>query len=131
MIRFCDKELLCVRNDELDRSALFSYFLNGCRDQILCVVDTNGMYEGKITYTSLLNSVNETGCIETDKVVLDEYVWENARDFFINYKKFGDEIVVLPVVDKGGNLLCFAYEDADANREIRQLHELAECLFEG
>lgn len=127
MIRFCDKELLCVRNDELDRSALFSYFLNGCRDQILCVVDTNGMYEGKITYTSLLNSVNETGCIETDKVVLDEYVWENARDFFINYKKFGDEIVVLPVVDKGGNLLCFAYEDADANREIRQLHELAEC----
>lgn len=31
---------------------------------------------------------------------------------------------MIPVVDKERNLLCFAYQDEEANRELRMLDEL-------
>lgn len=42
MIRFCDREVNSVMQDGLTRSWLFSYFLNGKRDDTLCVTDKNG-----------------------------------------------------------------------------------------
>lgn len=125
MIRFCDREVDCVKKEELSRVELFSYFLCGNRDSMLCVVDENGRYKGIITYASLLKSDDVEGSIQTYKVVLNKDIWENGKNFFNNYEKFSDEIVLLPVV-KEENLLCFAYQDEEANREIRQLKELEE-----
>ncbi len=126
MIRFCDREVDCVKIGELSRGELFSYFLSGNRDDILCVIDENERYKGVITYTSLLKCDDVEGSIQTNKVVLNKDIWANGRKFFNNYEKFSDEVVLLPVV-KEENLLCFAYQDEDANREIRQLKELEEC----
>lgn len=127
MIRFCDKEVYCVRADGLSRSELFDYFLGGHREDVLCVTDDSGKYIGSITYTSLLQSDDIAGSIRTEKAVLNEHFWENGKKYFANYEKLGDEIVLLPVTDRDGQLLCFAYQDEDANREIRQLRELNEC----
>lgn len=129
MIRFCDKEVKCIikEDEEVTRSWLFAYFLNGNRDNILCVIDLNGRYRGYITYTSLLQTSNVEDSIQTNKVIMDENIWENGRKFFIHYQKFGDEIVCLPVIDRDEKLICFAYQDEEANREIRELRELMEC----
>lgn len=124
MIRFCDMEVNCVTLDGLTRGSLFSYFLQGNREALLCLIDESGKYLGNITYTSLLHSEDLEGSIRADKVILDKNIWENGRKFFCSYEKQADEIVLLPVVNKAGQLVCFAYEDEDANREIRQLREL-------
>ena len=127
MIRFCDKEVFCVKADQLDRGELFCYFLNGHREDMLCVIDDDGKYKGNITYVSLLNSNSLLESIQTAKVIMDESIWIRGRKYFAEYEKLGDELVMLPVVDENNQLLCFAYQDEDANREIRQLRELSEC----
>ena len=55
---------------------------------------------------------------------MDKDIWKNAR----TYIKKHDGITggLLPVLDKEYHLICFAYEDRDANREIRMLRELSD-----
>jgi len=127
MIRFCDREVNCVIEEGLTRGELFSYFFNNSRDDLLCVIDEKGRFIGCITYTSLLNSNNVKDSIWTEKLVLNEFIWENGRKLFCSYKKQSNEVVLIPVVNGDGQLLCFAYQDEDANREIRQLRELTIC----
>ncbi len=129
MIRFCDREVNCVTLKELSRSILFSYFLNGSREDILCVINENGQYDGMITYNSLLNCSNIQTSILKEKLVLDNYIWENGRKLFLNNKEYNDENALVPVVNREGYLLCFAFQDKDANREIRQLRELNKCSY--
>ena len=43
------------------------------------------------------------------------------------YKTVFGEAVQLPVLSREGQLLCFAYQDEEANRELRMLRELEEC----
>lgn len=88
---------------------------------MLCVIDDDGKYKGSITYVSLLNSDSLLESIQTAKVIMDESIWIRGRKYFAEYEKLGDELVMLPVVDENNQLLCFAYQDEDANREIRQL----------
>lgn len=127
MIRFCDREVNCVILDGLTRGWLFSYFLHENRDDLLCVTDENGRCLGSITYASLLESNDVEESIRTEKLVLDRQIWENGRKLFYRYRQQADEIILIPVVNQDGQLICFAYQDEDANREIRQLRELAEC----
>lgn len=47
------------------------------------------------------------------------------KDFFC-HKSHRNKHPLLPVVDREGNLVSFAYEDDDANRELRQIRELRE-----
>ncbi len=66
----------------------------------------------------------------TESTILDNYVvmnkamWKNARYIFSHHKFIAHEHVLLPVLDHAGQLICYAYEDADADREIRMLREL-------
>lgn len=39
MIRFCDKEICCVTEEQLDRQQLLEYFINGHRSELVCVLD--------------------------------------------------------------------------------------------
>ncbi len=61
---------------------MLSYFLAGHLDEIGSVYDNFGTYMGIITYYSLLYSISIDTAICKDYVVLDEGIWENARDFF-------------------------------------------------
>ncbi len=127
MIRFCDSEVCCIEYDELNRNTILNYFFQGHMDDIVCVVDANGMYKGKIVYYTLIGANDVFDSIEKDSVVLDQNVWQNARYYFSHYERKINESVLLPVLDNQGKLLCFAYEDNDANREIRFLRELSEA----
>lgn len=61
-----------------------------------------------------------------DSLTLDESIWEDAKKKFLCYKSHSNKHLLLPVVDQEGNLVSFAYEDDDANRELRQIRELME-----
>lgn len=60
---------------------------------------------------------------------MNQNIWRDAREFFARNKGGCNEHRLLPVLDKEEHLLCFAYEDNDANREIRMLRELSEDSF--
>ncbi len=126
MLRFCDNEVSCVLDMEMDRHEILDYFFQGHMDDIVCVFDIDGNYKGRITYYALINTNDISDAVQEDCVVLDQSIWQNARNYFSHYKSRLNEHVLLPVVDKAGKLLCFAYEDPDANREIRMLRELSE-----
>ena len=126
MLRFCDNEVSCVLDMEMDRHEILDYFFQGHMDDIVCVFDIDGNYKGRITYHALINTNDISDAVQEDFVVLDQNIWQNARNYFSHYKSRLNEHVLLPVVDKAGMLLCFAYEDPDANREIRMLRELSE-----
>lgn len=126
MIRFCDNEVCCVAYGELNRNEILNYFFQDHMDDIVCVLDEQGGYNGKITYYSLINTENIFEAIQKECVVLNHEIWENARQYFSHYKHGLNEHVLLPVVDKDHRLISFAYEEYDANREIRMLRELSE-----
>ncbi len=131
MIRFCDAEIHSVICDDFDvkqRVSIWEYFHDGHEDEIVYLFDRNGKYIGRITYDSLTQSKNPVDSILRERVVLDTDIWENARHFFRYYKdeKGLGKHVLLPVVDQNGELVSFAYDDPDGNREIRMLRELSE-----
>lgn len=129
MIRFCDSDVGCVEYDLLNRSQLISYFLSGHLDEIVCVYDGSSgeNFVGIITYYSLLRALSIDGAILKEYVILDQDIWQNARKIFKKRRRNIREIIPLPVLDKDYNLICFAYQDMDANREIRMLRELKEA----
>ncbi len=60
-----------------------------------------------------------------EMLIWDEDIWENVRHLFGTHRLHSDRrCFLVPVVDRQLQLVCFAYEDNDANREIRQLREL-------
>ncbi len=65
--------------------------------------------------------------MQKEYVFLDEKVWEEGRKYFAKHKSSDGSIVLLPVLNKRHELVCFAWQDAEANRELRMLHELEEC----
>ncbi len=126
MIRFCDKEVYSVAYGDITRSELLHYFLKGHKDELVCVMDGE-KYLGIISYTSLLGSPVLQECIQKKYAVLDETVWAVCHKYFIGHKSIFGEVVVFPVLSRSGQLICFAYQDEEADREIRMLHELESC----
>ena len=128
MIRFCDKEIDCVEYSSLTRLDMLDYFLPDHKDDILCVYDsfdTMG-YVGIVTYSSYQRSINVDGAIMQEYLVLGADMWQEARKYFEYYSGGVQPGILLPVLNQEYQLICFAYEDADANREIRMLRELSE-----
>lgn len=126
MIRFCDGDVGCAEYDLLSRKELLSYFLAGHLDEIVSVYDSSNMYVGIVTYYSLLYSISIDAAICREYVLLDDDVWMNAREIFKTKSHDVHKLTLLPVLDKDYQLICFAYQDEDANREIRMLRELLE-----
>ncbi len=126
MIRFCDKDVCCISNEQSDRSALLDYFFQGNMDEVVCVQNPDGTYRGWISYYSLIHSEHVAEAVLEEYVKFDNQIWENARKFFACHEYRFRENALLPVADQAGNLICFAYEDGEANREIRMLRELEE-----
>lgn len=126
MIRFCDNEVCCILYNELERNKILKYFFQGHMDEIICVTDSEGRFKGKISYYSLINTDNVFQAVMEDYVVMNKDIWKKARFYFMNCKRKLNEYVLLPVTDENRRLLCFAYEDMDANRELRMLKELTE-----
>lgn len=125
MLRFCDREIGSVEYNCISRQELLHHFLKGHLEEIVCIYDEYG-YMGYITYHTLLHSISLEAAIVRDVLTLDESIWVEAKKLFLCYKSHINRHPILPVVDKEGNLVSFAYEDDDADRELRQLRELKE-----
>lgn len=63
--------------------------------------------------------------IRKEYLVWNKNIWENAREYCKRHPGSGTEYLI-PVLDENNQLFCFAYEDLDANREVRMLRELTE-----
>lgn len=124
MVRFCDKEVLCIELDKTERQDLLHYFLDGHMGDAVCIVDAAGGYLGMVTYHSLLSNMDINGAMSRKYVTLNENIWQGIRHLFEGANTNEHELI--PVVDEKGQLISFAYEDAEANREIRMLRELTE-----
>lgn len=77
---------------------------------------------------TLLNNRQLQRAYETFPVVMDRDIWTNGRAFF-KYNR--EEYAVLPVADQTGEIICYAYQDQEADRELRMIRELQEnvdCL---
>lgn len=123
MIRFCNREEYSITCSVLDRNELLKYFMIK-KDNVVCVCDEiTGEFVGKITFYDLNSHENISEIIQRDCVFLNKDIWENARKYFLNCKR-KEEILLLPVVNEKREVVCFAYEDDCANREIRMLREL-------
>lgn len=126
MIRFYDKEVFCMEYDMLNRSELRSFFLKGNQKEAVCILK-EGKYIGFITWPSLLGNDDIYESIQKEFIILDEKVWENGRHYFARHKTVFGEAVQLPVLNREGQLICFAWQDEEADRELRMLRELKEC----
>lgn len=135
MIRFCDKEICCVLENELDWQLMADYFLDWHMDEKIYILDKAGKYIGNVNYNSLYGIMPENALqmdrvsldgnkniwIVKDSVILDEHIWEKGRKYFQACSG------PLPVLDNEHRLICFAWNDMEANRELRMLDELMEC----
>lgn len=126
MIRFCDKEVCCISEKELDRKKLLEYFLDGHRKELVCVLDERGKFVGSISHPSLLGRELDEA-ISCECITLNDLVWEEGRKCFKRYHETFAGIVMIPIVNEEQELLCFAYQDNEANQELRMLDELIAC----
>lgn len=126
MIRFYDKEVFCIEYDSLNRTELRSFFLKGNQSEVVCVLKEES-YVGYITWSSLLRNDDVYESILEEYIILDEKVWENGRKIFVGYRSAFGEVAQIPVLNKDGQLIYFAWQDGEANRELRMLRELEEC----
>lgn len=53
-------------------------------------------------------------------ITFDPDIWSNCRNYFSEHKK----IKKIPIFNEDNELICYAYQDEAANREMRMLHEL-------
>lgn len=128
MIRFFDKEIGCAEYESLTGMKMLEDFFSKGKDNILCVYDDfNTMeYRGIITWDSYRRAINVSDAIMPEYVILSPEMWQDARQYFAYRNGQYKTEFPLPVFNQDGELECFAYEDADANREIRMLRELQE-----
>lgn len=90
---------------------------------MICVLDKEGKFSGSTTYSMILGR-ELCKAINRECIMLGVTIWEEARRCFERYPVEFGGIVMISVIDKERNLLCFAYQDDEANRELRMLDEL-------
>jgi len=122
------------------------HFLNDHKEERVCVMDEEGCFVGTIIYQDFLDQVVKdtgrnieglssyaefarilVGSINKDYVIFNENIWEEGRKYFRRFKIEAKLAPMLPVLNEGHQLLCFAWQDDEANKEIRMLDELVEC----
>lgn len=70
---------------------------------------------------NLLSSRQLEKIYEISPIMFDNNIWEKGK-FFFKYRK--EEFPVLPVSNQMGGIICYAYQDNEANRELRMIQEL-------
>lgn len=63
------------------------------------------------------------GNIQNEYLVLDETIWEKGREYFLK----NIEADPIPVVNTKQEIVCYAWLDREARREVRMLWELSKC----
>ena len=121
MIRFFES-MKCMEYENISKEGILECFQNTFKEDMICVLD-HGKYIGNITYDSIQKNRDIDKCIRNDYVFMDAQVWENGRKYFRE-----QDATFLPVLDKSHQLICYAWQDSIADRELRMLRELEECV---
>lgn len=124
MIRFCNKELHCITKEELDEEKINEYFLGGHKNEQIYILN-EGAFWGCVSYNSFTKKHNGNYVIK-ECLTMDENIWTNGRNLFKKYAMQEVENILIPVVDEYRQLICFAWQDNEANRQLRMLDELTE-----
>lgn len=71
------------------------------------------------------NSMHMNIAILSERSMLGENIWNEGKEYF-KYDLFYDDIDVrlLPIENRNHEVICYAYQDNEANRELRMLNEL-------
>lgn len=75
MIRFCDKELWVMRQEECDRAKLRKFFLDGHMDDIVQLVDMDDNYIGTISFQGLISCESMEDALITAQVEAGDEMW--------------------------------------------------------
>lgn len=61
------------------------------------------------------------------QLILDEHIWENGKNIFRG-NDYHDVVgmQMIPISNVQGEIICYGWQDLEANRELRMLEELAE-----
>ena len=121
MIRFCDSKIRSVEFDELNKFELDTYFSDCDYTELICVYEKE-KYKGYIPSCSWQKGDNIYESLQKDFLLLDETIWSKGRTLFIQ----NGMNKPIPVLNKEYQLVCFAWQDEEANRELRMLRELNE-----
>ncbi len=128
MIRFVDREVLCVQDTKLENADVREQLNIYLHNDFVCIVNEVGEYEGYITLDSWADcTIDLRTAIVTDYLVMDAGIWEAARKYIRENEDYGISGLI-PVVNTDKQLINFAYDDTDADRELRMLRELQEIL---
>ncbi|WP_051560458.1 adenylyltransferase/cytidyltransferase family protein [Clostridium beijerinckii] len=127
MIRFCDKEVYSVYEEELDKVNLFSFFCGkGHSTDIILVINYQEEFVGIITYERML--YDRENLIQKQRLIADEEIWSNAGKIFAENKN----IIFIPVYNKKHELIYFCYKSnfpSDYSNIIRELDKNEDLLF--
>ncbi|MCI8634306.1 MAG: hypothetical protein HFJ05_01720 [Eubacterium sp.] len=118
--------------------------MNHNKEEIVCFLDDSERFFGYVSYNGFTNELLKQTeyseeeisyaileqcllqSIRREYVVFDRNIWKEARKYFKDSFRNLSSMPLLPVVDKNGQLMCFAWDDEEANQEIRMLDELME-----
>lgn len=59
-----------------------------------------------------------------EPLCFDSHIWEGRTERFKYHRHDDVNSFVIPVIDEHGEIICLAYQDNEANRELRMLKEL-------
>lgn len=63
--------------------------------------------------------------IAEQPLTLNEDIWQNGRDYFRQHIYSNTtNLQIIPIVDASGDIICYGWQDHEANRELRMLKEL-------
>lgn len=121
MIRLVDCEVYAVEKMDITRSKLFTFFLNGHRQDFV-VVYSGGEYEGVISYKKLLRTVSENVDDLLDK---RKYICKpDDFNLFTNLKEIFKSApnLLITLMNESGQILYFAFnEDTEEYYEIESV----------
>lgn len=63
-------------------------------------------------------------CKSDEKLMMNKNIWEKGRRCFENYFKTGE---FAPVFNDEDQIICYAWQDYEANRQMRMVDELCNC----
>lgn len=122
MIRFSQVEIQYMEYENLNKDEVTLYFQTRHQEDIVCVTKGSS-YVGIITWDILQRSDCIQESIQKEYFLMDETIWQQGREYL---KKNGMEFPI-PVLNKEHQIVCLAWQDMEANRELRMLCELEEC----
>lgn len=121
MIRFCDKMIWNMQEDQLVRDQLLSYFEEERETDVIAVYTDSRVYKGIIQYEDLKRQDCIDRCINSKTIKINADFWEKASEYFER-----EPNSLLTVLDDCEQIIGFAYNDAINYEEVYSILDTME-----